>query len=130
MDLDRFINSPLIALPYEAIEAIGLDDSGGDYPDRFPYTWGNLFDEERRRLRQAFPATVAIALADTGHFKFLAVAADEAGARDALMQAWLAHAELTGCDPEYLRPDEVSVLTGPLGQTWRDGSEFPRKDAS
>lgn len=129
MDLDRFINSPLTALPHEAIKAIGLDDDGGDYDGRYPYTWGNLFDGERRRLRKAFPTAVAIALADTGHFKFMAVGGDEAAARAALMQAWMAHAELTGCDSGYLRPDEVTTLTGPLGQAWRDGSEFPRKDS-
>lgn len=121
--------TPNAELPFDVVEDLGLDGTGRDGDPRFPYTWANLTDTERARMALLYPPTVAIAVADTGHFKFMAADADEAAARAALMTAWAAHAELTECDPDWLRPDEVYVLTGRFGQTWRDGSEFPRKDA-
>jgi hypothetical protein len=86
----------------------------------------DLIDNHWTRMHPA-PAT-SIGMADTGSFKFMAVGVTPEQARAAVMQAWDAHVELTGADPDYLRPDEVDVLTGPPGQTWRDGSPFPRKD--
>ena len=46
------------------------------------------------------PSTVSIALVNTGHFGFVAVAADPDAALDAVMQVWRAHVELTGAEPD------------------------------
>ena len=38
-------------LSFDEVEAIGLDGTGRDLNERFPYTWSNLTDDERRMLR-------------------------------------------------------------------------------
>lgn len=38
-------------LGFDEVEAIGLDGTGRDGDPRFPYTWANLTDDERRMLR-------------------------------------------------------------------------------
>jgi hypothetical protein len=98
---------------------------GRDVFDRLQDLFDLIDAEWARRSPQ--PPAVSIGWADTGHFKFLAVGADPDAARAAVMRAWQAHVKVTCADPDYLRPSEVSVLTGPLGQAWRDFSEFPRK---
>ena len=37
-------------LDFDTVEALGLDGTGRDGNERWPYTYGNLTDEERARL--------------------------------------------------------------------------------
>jgi len=66
--------------------------------------------------------TVSVAMASTRHFDFVATGATPEDARTALMAGWRAHAKQTGADPNYLAADDINVVTGPLGQAWRDYS--------
>lgn len=72
--------------------------------------------------------TVSIAMAATRHYDFTAVGATPEEARAALLKGWAEHARITGADPDYLLQDAINIVTGPLGQVWRDYSPFPRKD--
>ena len=57
MGLQNYIADANAELPFEATEALGLDGTGRDGDERFPYTWSNLTDDERRRLR-AYDAAI------------------------------------------------------------------------
>lgn len=57
MDLAYYINHPGEELSFDAVEAIGLDGTGRTADERFPYTWGNLTEDERAHLT-AVAATV------------------------------------------------------------------------
>lgn len=50
-NLDYYIYRAGLPLPYDVVEALGLDGSGHDGNERFPYTWSSLTDAERARLR-------------------------------------------------------------------------------
>lgn len=67
-------------------------------------------------------ALVSIATTDTSHFSWTAIGATPDEAREALLDGWRAHAEEYGCDPEYVTADSINVITGPVGQAWRDQS--------
>jgi hypothetical protein len=71
---------------------------------------------------------IHVAYADTGHWKWWGLGTTAKQATDALMAAWYAHAEITDADPDYLRPDEVTVFSGTPGTGFRDGDPFPRPD--
>jgi hypothetical protein len=120
--LEMYILSPDAPLSADLVDDLGLDSTGRDGDDRFPYTWANLTDAERRQLWQAYPPTVSVAETSTYHFDFRAVAATPAEARAALWRGWRAHVAQTDADPNYLTEDAINVMTGPLGQAWRDYS--------
>jgi hypothetical protein len=44
------VEHPDEELSFDEVEAIGLDGTGRNGDDRFPYTWGNLTPDERERL--------------------------------------------------------------------------------
>jgi hypothetical protein len=52
--------------------------------------------------------------------------ADEAIA--SLLKGWREHARQTGADPTYLLRDDINVVTGPLGQCFRDHSPISSSD--
>lgn len=52
MDLTYYRELPYAVLPFDAVEAIGLDGTGRDADDRAPYTWNNLTGAEREKLQQ------------------------------------------------------------------------------
>jgi hypothetical protein len=41
-------------LSVDEVEAIGLDGTGVDHNERFPYAYANLTDEERAKLNAAW----------------------------------------------------------------------------
>lgn len=47
IDLDYYIDNPDEELPVDLVEEIGLDGTGRDGGERFPYTWGDLTADER-----------------------------------------------------------------------------------
>jgi hypothetical protein len=57
MDLRPYIDDPAEELPFDAVEAIGLDGTGRDGDPRFPYRWANLMPDERRRMQAYAAAT-------------------------------------------------------------------------
>jgi hypothetical protein len=65
---------------------------------------------------------VWVALVSTSHYDFHALGASKNEARDALLAGWQRHCEATGADPDYIRPDEINYLSGPLGTCFRDYS--------
>jgi hypothetical protein len=50
VDLQPYIDNPHKPLSFDSVEAIGLDGTGHDGDERFPYTWSNLTPDERERL--------------------------------------------------------------------------------
>lgn len=50
VNLGYYIDRPTEVLPYDAVEAIGLDGSGVNADGRFPYNWACLTEDERTRL--------------------------------------------------------------------------------
>ncbi len=44
------VDHPDEELPFDDVEAIGLDGTGRDGDERFPYTWAKLTADERARL--------------------------------------------------------------------------------
>ncbi|WP_199515736.1 hypothetical protein [Nucisporomicrobium flavum] len=55
VDINIYIARPHDNLPAELVDAIGLDSSGCDGAERFPYTWANLSDAERAQVRALIP---------------------------------------------------------------------------
>jgi hypothetical protein len=51
--LTPYTENPDLELPLDAVEALGLDGTGRDGDDRFPYTWRKLTEVEQGRLRSA-----------------------------------------------------------------------------
>lgn len=50
VNLGYYSDRPTEALPYDAVDALGLDGTGRDGNNRFPYTWATLTEAERMRL--------------------------------------------------------------------------------
>lgn len=136
IDLMHHIKRPYMPLPYDMVEAIGLDGSGVDRAARFPYTWSNLTDCERDQLLDRFPPQIVVATFVSGDATFIATGWTEAGARTRIERAYAAdRAEFSRCcgiSPDSLADypvaDETGVLPGPVGSTWRDGSFYPKGD--
>ena len=100
----------------DTVAGAGLDPAGDP-----GYTW-----PEVARAALAEPAVFYVATTDTSHFSWTGIGATAGQARDALMSAWYAHAELTGADPDYIRRDELNVIHGTPGQGFRDYDVLPR----
>lgn len=69
---------------------------------------------------------VAVAIANTGTYQFIATGATEREAVDAVLAAWREHAERHYLDDTYLDRDDINVMTGPVGQAFRDYKPFPQ----
>lgn len=64
---------------------------------------------------------VSVAMATTSHFDWVATGPTPEAAREALLAGWREHCrENPGADPAYLAECGINVLTGPVGQAWRD----------
>lgn len=70
--------------------------------------------------------TVSVAVLNTSHFSFVATGATEHLAVATVIAAWRTHAAEMGVDPGGVTADDVNVLTGPVGQAFRDWSPYPR----
>ncbi len=66
--------------------------------------------------------TIWVAIASTGHYDFHAIGATKEEVTKALLAGWKRHSRVTGADPDYLQPDEINYISGPLGTCFRDGS--------
>lgn len=61
--LAYYMERPAEELPFDVSDALGLDATGRDGDDRFPYTWANLTPDEQDKTRALFPSDVAIEVA-------------------------------------------------------------------
>jgi hypothetical protein len=100
----------------DTVAAAGLD------PTAAPgHTWPDV-----ARAALAKPAVVYIATTDTRHYSWTGIGATAEQARDALMTAWYAHADVTGANPDHIRRHELNVIHGTPGQGFRDDDVLPR----
>jgi hypothetical protein len=68
---------------------------------------------------------VSMAVVNTPHFVFHGLGNTSQEAVEAALRAWAYHAEQTGADLDYVRVDDVNVITGEPGQGFRDYSPVP-----
>lgn len=71
-----------------------------------------------------FIPNVAVAIATVGSFQFVSTGHTRKDALSALMDAWRTHADQYGSDPDFLAEEDVTVLYGPLGASFRDGGRM------
>jgi len=69
---------------------------------------------------------IALAEINTGNFTFHAFGATPEQARDALTAAWFQHVADTGAERDGFPHEDINVITGGYGHTFRDGSPYPR----
>lgn len=70
--------------------------------------------------------TVSVAVVNTSHFSFLATGSTPELAAASVIAAWRTHAADMGVDPDGVPDSDINVMTGPIGQAFRDGSPYPR----
>lgn len=69
---------------------------------------------------------IALAEINTGNFTFHAFGATPEQARGALLAAWAQHVADTGADRDCFPHEDINVLQGGYGHTFRDGSPYPK----
>ena len=68
---------------------------------------------------------ISVAFVETAHFSFHGLGNTPQQAVDAVMRAWAHHVRLTGARLDHVTRDDVAVITGEPGATFRDHSPFP-----
>lgn len=67
---------------------------------------------------------VSIGTVSTEHFAFMAIGRDPEHATALIMQAWNLHADVFGARLDYLTSARVHVITGEIGEVFRDGGRI------
>ena len=109
LNLPYYSTHPTEPLPFDAVDLLGLDGTGRDGNERFPYTWGNLTEAERAKL-------LGVEHYNSKHYSLPKIAAELADVLNRLSLAWDYAAEQID---DQLEQDALNVALSegyPLGR--------------